>query len=422
MYLSVRTIFFSLAILSLLTTRPGVNSWSDASRMSTVQALVEKHSFIIDESTFKTGDKVFIGGHFFSDKPAFPSIMGAIVYLPLFHLGIKLDKGWNLAYYLITLLTVKLLWLAGLMAFYMVLRFTTLHDRDRLFLTLALGIASLYFTWSSVFNNHSIAAASLIIGFYFFLKAKQSTVSEWSLFFAGLFLSLAGAADNPMAAFYVGFSFPVLLTPHLRRKCYLYLLPLIFTAFPALFVNYYISGSVVPVQINRSYFEYPGSPWLTRLHSLSGMSANRGLFLLSYGFNCLLGSKGFLLYNPLLFVALPYLVREIKGNRGFRQEALVIGIVSLVIVSYYFVYTNNYNGASYSIRWFVPLLPLLFFFIHPFFETFSVKRRRIFIALFCLSAMISAIGLVNTSPGDSLGWPPVLENLKTLFHFIEKWR
>jgi hypothetical protein len=37
-------------------------------------------------------------------------------------------------------------------------------------LTVALGIGSLYLTWSSVFINHSLAASSLIIGFNFFAK------------------------------------------------------------------------------------------------------------------------------------------------------------------------------------------------------------------------------------------------------------
>jgi hypothetical protein len=420
MHRSARTIFFFLTILALLTTRPSVSSWSEASRIDTVQSLVERHSLAIDESLFKTGDKVYVNGHFYSDKQALPTLMGAIVYLPLFHLGIRLERGWNLAYYLITLLTVKLFWLGGLMAFYRVLEFTPMHDEKRLWLTLALGVASLYFTWSSVFNNHSLAASSLIIGFYFLLKAKQLASPARDLFFSGFFLSLAGAGDVPMAAFYAGFSFSILCNPHLRKNFFFYLLPLVFTAFPSLFVNYHISGSLVPVQINRSYFEYPGSPWLGRMQSLSGISANHGLFLLTYAFHSLLGFRGFLLYNPLLFISFPYLIREIRNRRAFRQEALVVSIVSLMIVSYYFIFTNNYSGAAYSIRWFVPLLPLLFFFIYPFFEAFSARRRRIFIALSCVSFAIAGIGLINTAPYDSLSTWPVMANLKTLFSLLDK--
>jgi len=407
-----------LVILALATTMPKVRGWNDASRMATVQSLVEKHSFIIDESVFVyTGDKVFINGHFYSDKPAIPSVLGAIIYLPMFHFGIKLDYGWNLACYLITLFTVKIFWIMGLAAFYFALGFSDINERERVWLTFALGIASLYFTWSSTFNNHSLAASQLIIGFYFLIKARRSGSVKRNLFYAGFFLSLAGTADAPTAAFYACFLFYVLINPKLRGKLFFYFLPLLFTALPALSINYHISESVIPVQLNRHYFEYPGSPWIGS-GELSGMTINHGLFFLNYSFNALLGSKGFLLYNPLLFIALPYLIREIRSGRTFRQEALAVSIVSLIIILYYLLVTNNYSGDSYSIRWFVPLLPLLFFFIHPFFENFSLKRRQVFITLFSISTMVSCIGLINPWSISSLSKTPLISNIKTLLHFI----
>jgi hypothetical protein len=73
--------------------------------MATVQSLVESRSFVIGDTAFtRTGDKVFINGHFYSDKPPIPSVLGALVYLPLYHLGIYLHDGRSAAYYLITLL------------------------------------------------------------------------------------------------------------------------------------------------------------------------------------------------------------------------------------------------------------------------------------------------------------------------------
>ena len=178
---------FILALLALLTTAPFAGSWNDASRMATIQSLVEMHTFIIDKSNFVfTGDKVFINEHFYSDKPPVPAIIGAIVYLPLFHLGIKLDKELNFAYYLITLFTVKMFWIIGLAAFYSALRFSNINENNRLWLTYALGIASLHLTWSSTFNNHSLAASFLIIGFSFLLKAKHSESITRNLFWASL--------------------------------------------------------------------------------------------------------------------------------------------------------------------------------------------------------------------------------------------
>jgi hypothetical protein len=408
----------AFVFVALLLVMPKVRGWNDASRMATVQSLVEKQTFVIDKSVFvNTNDKVYINEHYYSDKPTIPSIMGAIIYLPLFHLGIKLDYGWNFAYYLITLFTVKVFWLMGLSAFYSALEFCNIKDRNRLWLTFALGIASLHFTWSSTFNNHSLAASQLIIGFYLLLKSRQSVSVKRNLFYAGFFISLAGTVDAPTAAFYVGFLFYILINSNLRRQTLFYLIPLMLTVLPALSVNYYISGSVIPVQINRNAFEYPGSPWVSS-DGLSGVKANQGIFFLVYSFSSLLGPKGFLLYNPLLFIALPYLIREIRKGQPFRQEALVISLVSLIFVFYYFLFTDSYGGWSYSIRWFVPLLPLLFFFIHPFFENFNLKRRRIFTTLFSIATIISCIGIINPWSNGSLSEIPLVSNIKALIAYF----
>ena len=408
----------AFVIIAFLLVIPKVRSWNDASRMATIQSLVEEQTCIIDQSTFiRTGDKVFIDEHFYSDKLILPSAMGAIFYLPLYHIGVHLEYGWNLAYFLITLLTIKTFWLLGLVAFYQALKYSNIEHKYRFWLTLALGIASLHFTWSSTFNNHSLAASQLIIGFYFLLKAKHTDFIKSNLFYAGFFISLAGAGDAPMAAYFVGFLVYILVNSKLRVNFIFFMLPLVLTALPTLAYNYSISGSVIPVQINRSYFEYPGSPWLGS-NELTGMSANQGFFLLNYSFTCLLGPKGFLLYNPLLFIALPYLLRETRKGQSFRSEAIIISISSLIIVTYYFLFSNNYGGGSYSIRWFVPLLPLLFFFIHPLFDNFNFKRRRIFIALFVISSIISCIGIINPWSNQLYSDIPILTNLKTMITFI----
>lgn len=416
---SLRKILFILIPIALLTVKPEVSSPNDASRMATIQSLVEKHTLVIDESVFaNTRDKVFVNHHFYSDKPVIPAVLGAIVYLPIYHLGIKLNYGWNPAYYLITLFTVKLFWLAGLIAFYFALSFGKLNNSSRFHLMMALGIASLYFTWSSTFNNHLLAASSLMIGFWFLLKASNHDAVKKNLFLAALFLSLSGSSDIPTSVFYPGFFFYALAKTHLRKNILFYLLPLLITALPTMLVNYYISGSLVPVQLHRVYFEYPGSEWLGS-NALSGMNANRGWFLLKYSLNALFGSKGFLIYNPFLFIAIYYLIAEIKNRRLFWREALVIAIASLILVLYYLVMTNNYGGWSYSIRWFVPLLPLLFFFIHPYFETITHRKRLIFRYLFYLSFIIALIGLINPwSITTRISSFPILANIKQLISFV----
>ena len=71
--------------------------------------------------------------------------------------------------------------------------------------------------------------------------------------------------------------------------------------------------------------------------------------------SALVGPKGFLLYNPIIAIALWGLVRAIRDQGRFYYEAIVVAAGSSAVVLYYLMATNNYGGWSYSIRWFVPV-------------------------------------------------------------------
>jgi hypothetical protein len=390
-----------LVLIALGATHCAPTTWNDESRMATVQSLVESGSFVIDQTDFaRTGDKVFINGHFYSDKPPMPAVLGAAVYFPLYHLGLTLHEGGSLAYFLITLLTVSLFWILGTLAFFDSLRFTGMDPERRLLAALALGLGTIYFTWSTTFNNHELAAGFLSIGLWSLLKARYEAHVRRDLAVAGFFLALAGAADVPTGIFYVTLLVPVVRNPVLRKEAVFYLLPLLLTLAPYLAINFSIHHSILPVQIVRSYFEYPGSPWIGS-DELSGMRPNGFGFICSYALLTLVGPKGFLLYDPFLFVAIWGLVRAIRRREPFASEGIAIAAGSVILLLYYWVTSDNYAGWSYSIRWFVPLLPLLLFFLYPFFENFNSRRESQFQALLCVSVVIAAVGALNP-------WSPVI--------------
>ena len=385
-----------LSLTALGATHCAPTTWNDESRMGTIQALVESHTFAIDHTEFvRTGDKVLVEGHFYSDKPPLPAMLGAVVYFPLFHLGLRLHGGSSLSYYLITLLTVSLCWILGALAFFQSLKFTGLDGERRLLAAIALSLGTIYFSWSTTFNNHEIAASFLAIGFCFLLKAKHESFGNRNLALAGTFLSLAGACDIPTAIFFALFLVYALRDPSLRSRVIFYLLPLVVTVLPTLAINYSIHHSIMPVQIYRSYFDYPGSPW-TGSDQLSGMVANDPAFSAAYAFRTLFGPKGFLIYNPVLFIALWGLVRTIRKRGEFLWEGIFIAAGSVILLVYYWLTTNNFAGWSYSIRWFVPLLPLLMFFLYPCLESFGERIHvRTFQTLLCASVIIAFVGALN---------------------------
>jgi hypothetical protein len=404
-------LLYVLTFLALITTHAAPGSWNAASRIATVQALVESHTFVIDHTAFiDTGDKVFINGHFYSDKPPLPALMGVAVYWPLYQLGLRLHLGSSIADYCVTLFTVRLFWILGTLAFFHLLEYTGLEAEGRFLAAIALGLGSLYFSWSSTLNSHDLAASFLCIGFLFVLKARFAPRVSLNLAMAGFFLSLAGTTDIPTSIFYAGFSAYVLGNRSLRARSIYYFLPLLITVLPALAITYSIHHSIVPVQLVSSYFQYPGSPW-TGSEELSGM---RGQISPLYALLLLVGPRGFLLYNPLLIIALYGLARSLAARDRFFAEAVVITVGVAAMLLYYSLFTANFGGWSYSIRWLVPVLPLLFFFLYPYLQVCDIVRARRFRALLVASMIISFVGVIDPWSHRDLSDVPFVANLKEI--------
>jgi 4-amino-4-deoxy-L-arabinose transferase-like glycosyltransferase len=397
------------------------------SRLATVQSLVERGTFRIDESEFSdTIDKVYVNGHFYSDKPPLLAVLGAAPYYVLRTFAGRRGALGKSADALITLSTMGIGFVLGIICFYDGLKRIGIPREYRLIMTASLGLATIYGVWNLTFNNNGFAASWLFIGFYCLLRARQTGHRNLWLFLSGLSLSMAGAVDNPTTLFFVAFAVYVLAIRELRSGFLFYALPVLITFLPSGLINYAISGSIRPVQLNPEYFRYPGSYWLTGREALSGVKYNSPGFALRYGFYCLFGPQGFLLYNPLQLIALWYLVRGI-ASRGllWMEGAIVLGVFSSTAF-YYFISTTNYGGYSYSIRWLVPAIPLLWFFAFGFFENFTRAKRMVFTGLFAMSMVIAAVGAGNPWAKTENGRAGFLVNVESIgsriHQFEAKWR
>ena len=107
-------------------------------------------------------------------------------------------------------------------------------------------------------------------------------------------------------------------------------------------------------------------------------------------------------------------------------EGAIVLAVSASIAIYYFFSTSNFGGYSYSIRWLVPTIPLLWFFGFGFFENFTRVKRIVFTGLFAVSLVIAVVGAGNPwarTQNGKAGFLANIENLGTRMHQIEaKWR
>ncbi len=382
--------------------------------MALTQSLVESHSLIIDSSPFSsTGDKVYIDGHFYSDKPSTPSLLGAIVYWPLHQFGLKLDYGWNLAYYLIILLTVKLFWVLSVLAFKGALKYTPLEPTYHFIVTLIFAFASITFSWSATFSNHSLAASSLMIALMFYLQSKTDESGKTQLL-SGLFFGVATAMDIPMGIFLVGFGLLVFKRWVFNKQILFFAGAATLALIPHFSINYAVGGTFLPLQIIPEFFEFEGSTW-SNASALSGVQANPLGFTIQYAFLSLIGSKGFLWYNPLLLLLPISMIKAFRPGHALRNETLVIFTGSVIVMLYYFFFSSNYGGWSYSIRWFLPLLPLAYFYLFDFGSIIRQQPQKpIFFMLVVMAIVIALVGLINPWSNAELHTIPFWANLKQL--------
>ena len=173
------TIFILFFLLFAVFTKTETYSWNDASRMATIQSLVEQFSFVIDKSTFiETGDKYFYNNHFYSDKPPLLSMYGALYYFVLKNLfNISFATTPRLAYYLVTLLTIGALTCVGLVYFHKILvEFFEIDQEWADLTTFIVGTGTLVLPYSIVLNNHIVSGVLLLISFYYLLKSKNKKI------------------------------------------------------------------------------------------------------------------------------------------------------------------------------------------------------------------------------------------------------
>ena len=153
-----------LGLFSLFTTP--IATHNEASRLATIESLVDFHTFIIDNSRFVwTIDKYFYQGHFYSDKPPILSIYGSFFYALLKIVGISFSNQFGLTIFLMTILVVGVSTAIGMVYFYKTLKFLEIKENWIDVLLIIAGSGTLLLPYSSVFSNHVVSASLLMAGF-----------------------------------------------------------------------------------------------------------------------------------------------------------------------------------------------------------------------------------------------------------------
>jgi hypothetical protein len=385
-------IFFVFFILFAVLTKQNIVGWNDASRMAQIQAIVEQGTFIIDQSTaFETGDKYFYNQHFYSDKPPILALYAAPVYFGLRLIGLSFDQNSQLTCYLVTLLSIGLLSILGLILFRKILReFLLVSSAWADVTTLVAGAGTLILPYSIVFNNHVPSGVLILMGVYCLLQFSR-TNNFIQIAYSGICFSLAGSIDINCFLF-----IPIMLVLLVQKSAKAALM-FGLACLPAivlyLFLNLQTSGSLMPPALNAPLWNYPGSAF--GQENLSGLAKHHNIGeVLFYAFHMLIGNRGLISHTPILLVAIGGILIGAQRKFQYKAEYGYILLASGLYIALYILRTTNYSGWAFGIRWFASLMLILglpIAYLAPQIRS-SKPARLIFMAVASLSIAISLIG------------------------------
>src|SRR5579885_1549289 len=368
-------VVLAAAAVALVGARDHAGGWNDSSRLATVECLVDHQTLVIDDSTYDaTGDKLRIGGHFYSDKSPVPGLLMAEEYLLLRALGLPAahDDAGEFCWWM-TVFSSGLAYVASVWCVWRLGRVLWLPLGPRLALTASFALATVALTYSRQVNNHVFllaVAAGVMLGLARLARAAEAGRTPWAWLLelgcmAGLGYTIDLGAGPPLLA-----CTGALVVYRCRRAG-----PVAAFAAAALpwlvlhhAVNYLIGGTLVPANAIPEYLRWPGSTFTAE--NMTGGWHHTALHFPVYALALLAGKKGFLLHNlPLLLAGPAFVALVLRRRAPERPELLFAAAWSAITWLLYAATSTNYSGLCCSVRWLVPLLA-------PGYYVLAVALRR----------------------------------------------
>jgi len=409
------SLIVSLAVaLVLLLVRPYAGSWNDGSRLATVESLVDRHTWIIDDSIFVqvpqspplpyssrdrdllehgTQDKLFIDGHYYSDKSPVPALLMAGCYqVWQWTTGLTARSHPDHFCRALTIAFSGMAYVVSVWCMYRLAQRLNLSFASRLLLTASFALATVALPYARQINNHILllAVTSVLVLEVAILHEETENGQAFLRRFAalGFLTGLVYTIDlgvGPVilvctAGLVVSYSFsrePQASVSACLRLAAKQAVLFGLAALPWIVLhhalNYAIGGSLKPANAHPEYFRWPGSPFAAANLTGSWIHPNLGAFLL-YAASMLAGKRGFFGHNLPLFLTIPALFVLLRRHREMRQEVLWALGCCMGTWLLYAATSNNSSGQCCTIRWFVPLLAPAYFLLALLLRSFPDVR------------------------------------------------
>ena len=382
-------VILAATVVALVSAQTHAGSWNDGSRLATVECLVDHHTLAIDQSIYVavpaandpvrrfpyassdpdmmttlrvgTADKLFIDGHFYSDKSPVPALLMAIFYQVLQWLtGLRAAFQPEAFCWAMTVFSSGLPYIVAVWAVHRMGGVLELPLATQIALTASFALATLAPAYARNINNHVLllgVAAALMLGLARLGAMAGSTRPTWLLLttlgtLAGFGYSIDLGTGPPLFACAL-----VLVTWRCRSIAGVGLFVL--GALPWLVlhhaVNYAVGGTFKPANAVAAHFLWEGCPF--NAQNMTGTWKHESVYdFLSYALSLLFGKRGFVGHDVPLFLSLTAMAALLRRRIGELPELLFAGCWCGGTWLAYACLSNNSSGLCCSIRWFLPLL------------------------------------------------------------------
>jgi len=360
-------VFFVVALTyAYFYQDPGDNG---STRFALTMAIVKEGRLNIDTFNsvaggYSTNDVATYQGKYYTDKPIGSSVLGAVVYYPIYTILHLFGKELSVPdqKHILTFLVLGLPSAVVAALIFVVCEFIS-KSRFRAFIVaMAISLGTMCFPFSIVYFGHELAASLLFGAFFLIFQIKNQAdpvkIKNFRIFLIGLLLGLAFLTDMttavivlPLMAYY----FYVLWTRKLIKRVTLWVIPALGGLIPILLMaayNIQVYGTLF-----ASGYQYLVDPIYREGMAKGLMGIQRpNLHVLFY--ETLFPAQGIFWQSPVLLMAVVggfFMLRKKQFWAELAVAAIACGAY-LLINSGYFMW---WGGWSFGVRLVIPMLPFL---------------------------------------------------------------
>ncbi len=370
----------STAFAFLLAKHDVTHAGNETSRYSVVESVLERGTFVIDDSIFETPDKGERNGHFYGDKPPLLTF-GAIAWgrvLKCF--GVRyLDGGYFRAVYLTNVLVFVLSCLTGWFFYVGLRRRPRMPEPYRIAMSALSVVSTLVLSYSVTLNNHTLCAAAMMGLVLLLERCEEDGLTRLRAFLAGvmtgLLLNLEFVTGGVMGLAVFVFVLTA-ISPHRIENVLMYAAG---------------AGLLILCEAGMNLISY-GSPLPLYLSTHKPAFTEKNY--LAYAFNILFGYEGFFLYMPaLLFAGCACASPRMRRDRVFvYMTASTAAAIFLFAVG-----TSDFGGWCYGYRFLIPFAPVLLYYAAVYFGRSRprLKRWNLFRLALVWGVVFSVVGVTD---------------------------